>query len=137
MRSLSEYFIISMLLGWLQCLHVKLDCIQVFNMCINKKYNISATVYDKRGRILSTAVNSYSKTHPEQKRLAVKVGLPEKEFGHAEVISIIRALKVGVPYSIKVERYGKTGNPLNAEPCPICKLMIKESGIKFVTHTVG
>ena len=105
-------------------------------MC-EKKYNISATVYDKRGRILSSAVNDYKKSHPDQKRLAIKAGLPEKIYGHAEVISIIRALKVGIPHSIKVERYGKTGNPLNAEPCPICKLMIKESGIKFVTHTIG
>jgi deoxycytidylate deaminase len=102
-----------------------------------KKYNIKATVYDRRGNILSTGVNDYNKTHPKQKILANRVGLPEKEFLHAEISAIIRALKVGVPYKIKVERYGKTGNPLNAEPCPICKLCIKESGIKLVEYTMS
>ena len=104
-------------------------------MC--KKYDIKATVYDKRGRVLSTAVNDYNKSHPQQKRLAVKVGLPEKEFLHAELLAIIRSLKIGTPYKIKVERYGKFGQPLNSAPCPICKLAILEAGIKFVEHTIG
>ena len=105
-------------------------------MC-DKKYSLKATVYDRKGRVLSVGYNDYRKTHPTQKLHAIRAGLPEKEYLHSEMIAIIRALKTGVPYKIKVERYGKTGNPLNAEPCPICKLMIKESGIKFVEHTVG
>lgn len=103
----------------------------------NKQYQIKSTVYDKRGRVLAFGVNNYTKTHPLQKRLAIKAKLPEKEYLHSEMIAIIRAIKVGIPYKIKVERYGKFSQPLNAKPCPICMLMIKGSGIKFVEHTVG
>lgn len=100
------------------------------------KFLITSTVYDRKGRILAKATNNYDKTHPTQKKYAKVANLPEKEFLHSEVLSIIRALKVGTPYKIKVERYNKKGEPLLAKPCPICELAIKEAGIKFVEFTL-
>lgn len=97
---------------------------------------LTATIYDKRGRVLSTGVNSYVKTHPRQKMHADKAGLHHKEFLHAEISSLVK-LRHGVPHKIRVERYGKSGQPLLAEPCPICKLAIKAAGIKFVEFTIG
>ena len=100
------------------------------------KFLITATVYDRKGHVLAKAENSFTKTHPEQSRFAKQANLPEKEFLHAEVRAIIRALKVGQPYKIKVERYNRRGEPLLAKPCPICELAIKEAGIKFVEFTL-
>lgn len=99
---------------------------------------IKATVKDKRGIVLSTATNSYIKTHPRQAELAAKVGQPYKLCLHAEVLAIIRASKTGIrPYSILIERYNKVGDPVLAKPCPICQLAIKEAGIALTTYTDG
>lgn len=104
---------------------------------MSSKSIITSTVYDKRGRILAVGNNSFVKTHTKQKRYAIKAGLPECIYLHAEVISIIRALKNGIPYKIKVERYYKNGKPALAKPCPICELCIKESGISVIEYTIG
>ena len=100
------------------------------------RQEITATIYDKRGKILAIGKNSYEKTHPIQSKFAKQAGLPQKEQLHTEVAAIIRALKRGSPYKIKVERFDKKGFPLNAEPCPICKLAIKEAGIKIIEYTI-
>jgi tRNA(Arg) A34 adenosine deaminase TadA len=96
---------------------------------------VTATIYDRKGNVLAKAQNSYVKTHPIQKRFAGQVGEVNKEFLHAEVHAIIKAQKRGTPYKIKIERYGKGGEPRLAKPCPICELAIKESGIKFIEYT--
>lgn len=104
------------------------------------KQQVKATVYDKKGRILAVGYNSYTKTHPEQARLARLVGAEWKAYLHAEVAAIIRASRKGVggtPWSIRVERYNSTGQPCTARPCAICWLAINEAGIKEVTYTVG
>lgn len=102
----------------------------------NNKQNIKATVFDKRGRILATGVNSYEKTSPVQAQYGKRVNQPARIYLHAEIAALVR-VKYGVPYKIKIERYDKNGNPKLAAPCPICSLAIKEAGIKFIEYTVG
>jgi deoxycytidylate deaminase len=85
-----------------------------------------------KGRVTGIAVNSYSKTHPEQKRLATKVGHSNKQYLHAEVLALLRARKVD---SIHVFRLGRNGEWLNATPCTICQLAIKERRISRIFHT--
>jgi len=102
---------------------------------MKNRAEVQATVYDRKGNVLSVAKNSYVKTHPEQARYALKVNQPEKQYLHAEVHAIIRALKRGKPYKIKIERYNKDGAPAMAKPCPICEFAIKEAGISFVEYT--
>jgi len=102
----------------------------------NRKQELKATIYDKRGRILSVAFNSYLKSHPKMAEFARRVGLDHKQYLHAEIAALIKC-KRGVPYKIKIERYDKRGNPKLAAPCPVCQLAIMESGIKFIEYTVG
>lgn len=103
------------------------------------KHVVTATVYDKKGRVLAVARNNYQKTHPMMAEIAAKIGGRYKEriFLHAEVNAIIKALKHGTPYKIKVERYKADGRPGNAAPCLICQEAIKMAGIKVVEYTVG
>lgn len=103
---------------------------------MSKKFNITATVYDKKGKVLASGTNSYVKTHPKQKLCAEKVGLGEKQFLHAEIDAMIR-VRHGIPHKIKIERYNKAGSPLNAAPCPVCTLAIKNAGISLIEYTIG
>lgn len=102
-------------------------------MC--NKQEITATIFDKRGRILAVGKNSYDQSHPRQAYYAAKVGDPKKIYLHAEIAALIKCK--GNPYKIKIERYNKQGEPRLAKPCPICELAIKEAGISFVEYTVG
>lgn len=101
-----------------------------------KRYNIIATTYDKRGRVISVAKNSYNKTHTLQAQYASKVGTDYKIYLHAEILSIIRAKGKEI-HKIKIERYDSVGNPKLAKPCAVCELAIKEAQIKFVEYTNG
>jgi deoxycytidylate deaminase len=101
---------------------------------MNCRQNIIATIYDRKGRILSVGKNSYQKSHPKQAYFANKVGRPQKIFLHAELAAIIRCK--GEPYKIKVERFGKNGNTMLAKPCVICQLAIQEAGIKVIEYTL-
>ena len=97
--------------------------------------NITAVIYDKKGRVLSVGKNSYIKTHPKQARHAAKVGLPEKVFLHAEVASIVKCKDLSKAYRILVTRIDHKGKFRNAKPCPICQSVIKEAGIQKVEWT--
>lgn len=102
---------------------------------MRRKYEIKATCYDKKGRVISVGYNSYTRTHPVQAFHANEVGLSEKQFLHAEIHALLRAKDRQV-HKIKVERYNKKGEPLNAAPCPICQHAIKSWGVNYVEHTV-
>ena len=101
---------------------------------MSQKVLIKATLFDKRGKIISIGYNSYTKTHPIMKKYANQCGFPDKEFLHAEVDAIVKC-KDKVPYKITVERYDKKGNPMNAEPCEICKSILQDSGVKVIEFT--
>ena len=96
--------------------------------------HISAFVYDKRGRLLSSGQNSYVKTHPLQARVAAEVGEPHKVFLHAEIAALIKC-DWKKAHRILVTRYGKDGRRLVAKPCRVCHQMISMTKIKFVEHT--
>lgn len=102
---------------------------------MTKKYDIRATCYDKKGRVISTGVNSYTRTHPVQAHFAKMVGLDEKQYIHAEIQALLRAKDKKV-HKIKVERYGKDGVPLNSAPCPICVAALKVWGVEVIEHTI-
>lgn len=100
-----------------------------------QQQNITAIIYDKKGRVLSIGKNSYVKTHPMQAAYAVKAGLPEKQFLHAELAAIIKCKDLSKAHSILVTRVSKSGNFANAKPCPICAMALKEAGIKNIRWT--
>ena len=99
------------------------------------KYALTATITNKNGMILSCGENSYSKTHPMQAEFAKKCGLDHKVFLHAEIAALVK-VRQGKPYKITIERFNKKGSPLNAEPCPICKMAIAAAGIKRIEYTI-
>lgn len=106
-------------------------------MCRRQKQDITAIIYDKKGKVLSVGKNSYVKTHPKQARHANKVGLPEKVFLHAEMDAIIRCRNLNKAHRILVTRITRNGKYGNAKPCPVCSSAIKEAGIKNVEWTDG
>lgn len=99
------------------------------------QFSLKATIYDKRGRVLSRGENSYSKTHPFHHSVAMKVGREGAIYLHAETAALLRLKRSDKPYRIFIERYSKAGEPLPAKPCEICKRAIKDAGIKIVEHT--
>lgn len=100
-----------------------------------KRFEITAIIYDKRGRVLSIGKNSYVKTHPLMKIHADRVGLPEKIFLHAEVHAIARCADLTKAHKIEVLRFDTNGKPKNAKPCPVCASAIQAAGIKHIIHT--
>ena len=97
--------------------------------------DITAIIYDKKGRILSIGKNSYVKTHPKQARHACKVGRPDKVFLHAEIDAIIRCKDLSKAHRIFVSRVSRKGKYVNAKPCPICQDAIREANIRQVEWT--
>jgi deoxycytidylate deaminase len=101
-------------------------------MC--KHQVVTAFVYDKRGRLLSTGQNSYVKTHPLMASSGAAVGEPHKIFLHAEVAALVKCDWTKA-HRLLVTRYGKDGRPLLAKPCRVCHHVISLTNIKIVEHT--
>lgn len=98
------------------------------------KYSIRATCYDKKGNTISTAVNSYTKSHPLQAHFAELVGQPQRQYLHAEIAALLKA-KTKKVSSIFVERYDSEGKPALAEPCKICYKALVAFGVKNIHYT--
>ena len=98
------------------------------------RHVISAVVYDKRGRPIATAQNSYVKTHPLMAKAAREAGEPYKLYLHAEIAALIKVDWVKA-HSIFVSRYNAKGEPMNAAPCHICRKFIADAGVRIVRHT--
>ena len=99
------------------------------------RYDVTAIIYDKHGRALSIGKNSYTKTHPIMLRHGIKVGRPQKIYLHAEVEAILKCRNLDKAYRIAVFRYGKSGQPLSAKPCPVCMSIIANTNIQIIEHT--
>ena len=102
-------------------------------MC-NTKHFLIARAYDKRGRLLAEASNSYKKTHPLQSHFANLVGLPQKIYLHAEIACLIRSGSAKI-HTLHVSRYNKRGDLRNAMPCPVCMAAIKAYGVRRVLYS--
>lgn len=102
---------------------------------MNQKHNITAILYDRKGKILSIGKNSYVKTHPLQAKSAQAVGEDYKIFLHAEVDALVRAKDWGKAHKLVITRFTKDGKPALAKPCKICQHAINMAGIKYVEHT--
>ena len=93
-----------------------------------------AVVTDKRGKIISESRNLYNKTHPQMARVSKKLGL-DKTFCHAEQLALVRARGKGC--KLFVARVDSKNRPMYSSPCPVCSVLIEESGhIKSVEFSV-
>ena len=101
---------------------------------LSRPHIIKATCYDKKGRRLSVAFNSYEKTHPLQEHFSSLAAKPKAIYLHAELLALLRC-KDDRPYSIFVERYTRDGEAALAKPCDACMLAIKHWGVKHINFT--
>jgi tRNA(Arg) A34 adenosine deaminase TadA len=102
---------------------------------MSQPQQITAIIYDRRGRVLSIGQNSYVKTHPLQALHARKTGHPERIYLHAEIAAIARCRQLDRAARILVTRWSRTGQPLLAKPCAVCQSAIAAAGITRVDHT--
>ena len=99
------------------------------------RQNVTALIYDRKGRIISMGKNSYVKTHPLQAKYANEVGLEHKIFLHAEIDALVRLKDWTRAHRMVITRIGKRGDELLAKPCPVCERAIKSAGITEIEHT--
>ena len=92
-----------------------------------KRYTIIAKCYNKQGRLISEATNSYKKTHPIQKHFAELAGEPKRIYLHAEILAILRAGDQPI-HTISITNT----NGKYADPCPVCLRAIQAYGIKRI-----
>lgn len=104
----------------------------VVAMASNAPKKMSALLLDKRNRVISSGVNSYEITHPQQFYAAViaskkynNPNLRKKQFLHCELNCLIKARKPG--HKLIICRVGgHSGKELrNSFCCPICYLYIR------------
>ena len=99
------------------------------------EFNLTATLYDKRGRKLAVGTNSYIKTHPLQSKFAVEAGKPGAIFLHAEIDALRKCKDWSSIRKIVIERYDSQGNPKLAKPCKVCQHAIDTIGISEIEFT--
>lgn len=100
-----------------------------------KRYEIVATCFDRKGKVLGTGVNDYNRSHPLMKHFAVKAGESEqKDKLHAELAAVLASGRKNV-HSILVQRFHNDGSMAVAAPCPTCQAMLKGFGVKIVRYT--
>ena len=100
-----------------------------------QQQNVTALVYDKQGRLLSTGRNSYIKTHPIMLRAGTAVNKPDSIYLHAEVAALVKIKDWSKAHRIDVIRYLKDGTPGLAKPCAICSRIIGQTAIKLINYT--
>lgn len=100
-----------------------------------QRQDITAIIFDKRGRVLSIGQNSYVKTHPIQMMHAKRVNEQDKIFLHAEVAAIVKCKNLKDAHSMFIARWYKNGEPANATPCKVCMSAISSTNIKIINHT--
>jgi len=108
-----------------------LNCAISVAMASDTPKKTSAILLNKRNRIISTGVNSYERTHPVQSWAAKKASkvfndpnLEKKIFGHAEIISLIKAREDAETIVVcRVGGHSKKELRMS-KPCRICTYYI-------------
>jgi deoxycytidylate deaminase len=103
------------------------------------KFELTAVVKDKRGRILSIGKNSYSKTHPIMYKIAKSNGIldPKKIYLHAEVDAILKCKCSDKAYRLEVYRLNNKRNKhMKSKPCEICSEFIAQANIKEIVYYI-
>jgi hypothetical protein len=100
---------------------------------MTKKYDHTALAYNKRGKLIAVAKNSYVKTHPLQAKFGKESGKPNAIYLHAELAVLIKAREP--VHRLVVLRFDSKGTPANSAPCASCQLAIKHYGVRHVEHS--
>ena len=97
-----------------------------------KRQNLTAIIYDKRGRVISIGKNSYEKTHPSMLYFGRLVGQLKRPYLHAEISAITRCAQLDRAYLIEVYRINSKGEYVSSCPCEICASAISRTNIRYV-----
>src|SRR4030066_470987 len=100
-----------------------------------EKNKVGCVITDKKGNFISSGVNSATKTHPMQKKFAIKSGQAFREFLHAEIQALVRCVGDIDPHTLYVARITQAGRIGMSKPCPVCEMALREAGIKKVIYT--
>lgn len=100
-----------------------------------RKHQLIATAFDKKGNVIGSGVNDYKKTHPLMKIYSDKVkDTSGRIYLHAEIRA---GLSIGSKqiHSMLIQRFNAAGEMALAKPCPICECFLRDFGVKFVRYT--
>ena len=103
-------------------------------MSSRKKFQLTATTFCSKGRVIAHGENNYKKSHPLMSSLATRVGTPERIFLHAEVQALLRS-KDKLVETIIVQRYNSKGEMTLARPCSVCMEALKIYGVSKIKYT--
>ena len=103
----------------------------------NQIQNITAFIFDKKGRILSIGKNNYKKTHTKMYLLTKEAKRDHLNtiYLHAEIDAILKCRNLDLAYRILVIRIRSNGKKGLAKPCPICETGISKTNIKILEYS--
>ena len=101
---------------------------------MKKRYVITASTFDRKGNLIASRNNSYTKSHPLMKHFGTIAGESYRISLHAEIAAII-ASKDKIIDSLVVTRYDCNGNFKIAKPCKTCQAAIKAYNIPNVYYS--
>ena len=114
-------------------IHGKNDCLNSSDRKVSGK-NICTCIYNRKGKIISTGINSFSKTHPLQEKFSCT---PHKIFLHAEIDAIVKALRKNdelAGFRLAIARVCSDGSDAQAFPCDGCIDALASYGCDSVTY---
>lgn len=103
---------------------------------MSKKYVIVASAFDRSGRLICSATNSYKDSGWLQRMYAIKVGRPACVYRHAEIGCLQKAISLKKKVDkLVIVRHDSEGQLKNAKPCSICSSAIKDFKIRKVIYS--
>jgi tRNA(Arg) A34 adenosine deaminase TadA len=101
------------------------------------KQRVVAFILDSKGHVLSEGWNSYTKTHPIQKRAALANNNEYRCFLHAEVMALTKLSHkhLDKKEAIVVLRMDNHKNLIPGKPCKICSSVIEQYDIQQIIHS--
>ena len=98
------------------------------------KKKVGAVLLNKN-KVVVTATNLETKSHPIQAKFAERVGLHQKIYLHAEISALVKCREECD--TIVVARVNPQNKLRMARPCPICELALHEAGITKIHYTTN
>ena len=101
-----------------------------------KRYCITATAFDRKGRVLCSSNNSYRDSCSLMRYYAMKTGNFKKVFNHAEIACLAKALKMRKDVDkMVVIRYDCNGSMKSALPCEVYQAALKDFKVRKVFYS--
>lgn len=98
---------------------------------------VFSVITDAKNHIVAESACMYFKSHPKQKEYSIRAGFDAARcMMHSELRACILSKGRGV--KITIARVAADGRPMDAMPCPSCRLCIADhSSIKEISYSTG